>query len=292
LKLCEYQISQSINSWNGVDLSKKTQISPYTEFREYFTVAKNWWDQKKTAILGTVLWGPILYDIKKFVMNEDVLYKILNGLFNANVKFANTKQQPLIPNGAIKNSKEIKNFLFCLDDSLDIDGWLKQDILHKKQLDVTLNKWTKRRTGDAQMIANKLRVNLHKLANKSHSKNANTTTSTKNNEIVNDRRKTQKQTQCISNIITNNNNHIITNSNIDNNYNAIIFALADKFIADNNNNCNNFTAFSMQQQPMQSVMSYNGSHNGSYQYRVSGQRYNPLNNLNYNLNGMNRNFPM
>eukprot|EP01083_Nonionella_stella_P199431 731291_1 len=66
-KHCFDNVSTSINIWTGIDLNKRTSSTPYTTFREYFIVAKNWWDQKKAIIYGSVLWGPVLKDIQKFI---------------------------------------------------------------------------------------------------------------------------------------------------------------------------------------------------------------------------------
>ena len=63
LQKCEYEISLVIESWKGVNLEKTTKS--FDTFREYFAVAKNWWDQKKRHTLGEYLWVPILVDIKK-----------------------------------------------------------------------------------------------------------------------------------------------------------------------------------------------------------------------------------
>lgn len=35
-------------------------------------------------------------------LNEPLLFQVLNGLFQAQVQYTNTKQQPLIPDGVIK----------------------------------------------------------------------------------------------------------------------------------------------------------------------------------------------
>lgn len=58
-------IRNTIEAWNGIDLNKKTSSKPYKTFREYFNVAKNWWDQKKTNIFGQSLWAPILVQIQE-----------------------------------------------------------------------------------------------------------------------------------------------------------------------------------------------------------------------------------
>eukprot|EP01084_Bolivina_argentea_P297125 511813_1 len=154
LDICFDKISNRVNSWRGVHLNKRISSVPYKTFREYFTVAKNWWDQTKTNVLGSFLWAPVLNNIQKFVSsnifnNKNSLYEILNDLFHSSVKYANTKQQPLIPNGVIKNCKEIKIFLFKLNNLLNIDLWLKQEIINEKEIDRKNNK-IRKRTGNAK----------------------------------------------------------------------------------------------------------------------------------------------
>lgn len=61
---CQRRIHNVIDSWCGVNLEKKATDTPYGTFREYFNVAKNWWDQRKTNILGTSLWAKLLLYLK------------------------------------------------------------------------------------------------------------------------------------------------------------------------------------------------------------------------------------
>ena len=55
----------TVKDWKGISLPKRKTDQPYQSFTAYFVNAKNWWDQRKSAILGSMLWGPTLYDIKK-----------------------------------------------------------------------------------------------------------------------------------------------------------------------------------------------------------------------------------
>jgi len=132
-------------------------------------VAKNWWDQRKTGILGEMLWGNILEDIilNKFAKHNqrNALLEILRALFYATVQYANTKRQPLIPNGTIKHCKKIKTLLYNLDHAINIDEWLTLQINQQKALNAKQNKTRKRVSGNAKAVAEKLRLKLVEMTN-------------------------------------------------------------------------------------------------------------------------------
>lgn len=65
LKQLEYELMSALENWKGIDLTKKQSPKPYKTFREYFVVGKNWWDQRKTPILGSSFWGKILSHVKQ-----------------------------------------------------------------------------------------------------------------------------------------------------------------------------------------------------------------------------------
>ena len=46
------ELCSKIDVWNGVALCKTS--TPINTFRKYYNTGKNWWDQKKKAILGPV----------------------------------------------------------------------------------------------------------------------------------------------------------------------------------------------------------------------------------------------
>merc|ERR1711933_138905 len=200
------------------------------------------------------------------------------GIFTAKVKYENTKEIPLIPDGTIKSSKDIKYFLYKIDHSLNIDKWLKEEIEKEKKMDSKQNK-SHKRSGNAKKIAQRLRLELINLINRGdHEKDD------KKNNDTDDINMVPLQAVLINNninnnmfslqnvIINNNNNNGMNGNNSNNiNYNAIIFALADKFI-ENNNNHN----FNTNNGGYNGYNGYNG-YRGSQQYNASQHRYNPYN---------------
>ena len=57
------QLYHLISKWNGVDISRTK--SPLTRYRDYFCVAKNWWDQTKKKLFGAIFWLVIFKYIQK-----------------------------------------------------------------------------------------------------------------------------------------------------------------------------------------------------------------------------------
>ena len=52
-----------IDQWEGVQLDRvKTKIDKY---RDYFVIAKNWWDLRKKKLIGSSFWLPIFRDIQQ-----------------------------------------------------------------------------------------------------------------------------------------------------------------------------------------------------------------------------------
>eukprot|EP01084_Bolivina_argentea_P143248 251615_1 len=303
-KLCFDNISNTINVWQGIDLNKRNSSLSYQTFREYFKAAKNWWDQKKTKILGSAFWAPILNDIQKFVSpkilnNKHQLYQLYQILFHANIKYANTKEQPLVPNGIIKNCKAIKIFLFNLNNLLNIDLWLRQEIINEKEVDRKNNK-IRKRTGNAKIISKQLRLHLINLAKPINIKSPiipqsiNTFTN-QSAADTSDNINTQKHTIQSTKNVNNANSALNNMPYID--YTKLIFHLADEFIINNNiNNSNIQHAINQQLQPNvtliplnmtqqlqsmtqpqipQIVSAYNGYHIAPIQLQTSSQRYNP-----------------
>merc|ERR1712154_139656 len=251
----EEAIKRTINSWNGVDLTKLSESKKYNEFREYFANAKGWWDVKKKTILGSTFWCPLLYDIKDNILNQKnnkALYQIMDGIFNAKVKYENTKEIPLIPDGTIKSSKDIKYFLYKIDHSLNIDKWLKEEIEKEKKMDSKQNK-SHKRSGNAKKIAQRLRLELINLINRGdHEKDD------KKNNDTDDMNMVPLQAVLINNNI--NNNMFSLQNVIINNNNNNMFPIQDVILNNNNNNVNTNNG------------GYNG-YNGYNGYRGS-QQYN------------------
>lgn len=57
------QLYHLISKWNGVDISRTK--SALTRYRDYFCVAKNWWDQTKKKLFGAIFWLVIFKYIQK-----------------------------------------------------------------------------------------------------------------------------------------------------------------------------------------------------------------------------------
>merc|ERR1712176_1615844 len=212
---------------------------------QYFVDAKNWWDVKKTSILSSTFWCPLLYDIKYNISDNNLLYQVMNGIFNAKVKYKNTKETPLIPDGTIKSSQHIKYFLYKIHQSLNIDKWLKEEIQKETNLDSKKNNVHKsyKRSESAKNIAQRLRVQLLNLMNETHHEKNNNNNAINNND-------------------DNKNNDVTLNV-----FPSEDIPLEDVIINTNNDNNNTNNG---------GYNGYNGCH-GSQQYNASQHRYNPFN---------------
>eukprot|EP01083_Nonionella_stella_P148572 470610_1 len=264
LDLCSFTISSTINGWNGIKLDKTISSTRYNHFREYFKVAKNWWDQRKSTVLGAAFWTPILRDIQKFVadaagVDTRPLLLILSGLFHDTVRYANTKQQPLIPNGVIKNCDELQTFLFNTHHSLNINLWLNQQIAHEKQLDKMKNR-SHKRTGNAKIVAQKVRSTLAELTSSMHHVHRTT--------AIAPTRAPRVPLQATQGHAMDRRDRTANHME----YNRIIFCLADEFITNMNKNNHNHN----QQMQATICLPYAAYHQGSNHYTVSGYRYNPM----------------
>ena len=78
------------------------------------------------------------------------MFHILDALFQAQVKYLNTKNQPLIANGLIKNCEQIKSFLLQLHPTLDVNRFSASSSNDKHK-------------SSAQYLANKLREQMIRL---------------------------------------------------------------------------------------------------------------------------------
>ena len=75
INYCLNEIYKLIDSWKGIKITKcsskcalKVKSKSSTQnFKDYFVIAKNWWDQKKKAILGPIFWLNILKYIESYI---------------------------------------------------------------------------------------------------------------------------------------------------------------------------------------------------------------------------------
>ena len=65
LNRVQNEMQNVIESWNGINITKRKSTRPFSTFSAYFQNSKNWWDQTKASILGSMLWHPLLCDIKR-----------------------------------------------------------------------------------------------------------------------------------------------------------------------------------------------------------------------------------
>eukprot|EP01083_Nonionella_stella_P076480 208416_1 len=103
LRLCN-----KIDNWNGVRTFRTK--SSLNQYKDYFKVSKNWWDQTKNKLIGAEFWIHVFHYIQKFVRPFGML-PIIQSLFEANVKYHNTRPQPLINGGAVLYSDQIRHYL-------------------------------------------------------------------------------------------------------------------------------------------------------------------------------------
>jgi len=120
---CTCFINATLSKWNGVKESKrlKTQI---LEFRKYFAVSKNWFDQIKLEHMASHFWIPI-FNLVETVAGKaaatffcqrlyahQALYRrylntlIIENLLRGTLKIANSRERLLIPAGAFRSLKK------------------------------------------------------------------------------------------------------------------------------------------------------------------------------------------
>eukprot|EP00484_Ammonia_sp_Unknown_P026661 CAMPEP_0197036298 /NCGR_PEP_ID=MMETSP1384-20130603/13849_1 /TAXON_ID=29189 /ORGANISM="Ammonia sp." /LENGTH=690 /DNA_ID=CAMNT_0042466465 /DNA_START=262 /DNA_END=2334 /DNA_ORIENTATION=+ len=110
---CKAKISEHLDCWKGIQRSKKITAS----FRDYFKISKNWWDQRKIDITAQHFWIPIInliiqvnnttisqvYSDHSAASRECYMQylsaSILDQLFHAMLKMANSRERLLIPAG-------------------------------------------------------------------------------------------------------------------------------------------------------------------------------------------------
>eukprot|EP01084_Bolivina_argentea_P012102 22679_1 len=116
-----------IDKWSGVNMSRRKK--PTNRYRDYFCIGKNWFDQTKKKIFGTLFWVVIFKHIHNFLDKNSKFFfelHILKGLFEGTVKYSNTKPLPIINGGSVMCSDEMHQYLFHLNNTLKIKQWIKQ----------------------------------------------------------------------------------------------------------------------------------------------------------------------
>eukprot|EP01084_Bolivina_argentea_P159171 277235_1 len=157
-----------IDTWNGVRISSK-RLKIRKSFKTYFGAGKNWWDQKKRIVFGPIFWCRIfneiesnLHDFNHKISFQHSMYLILKELLTSTVKYSNTKHQPLVPIGTIKNCKYIKEYLLKLHFTLTIDEWIKNDI-EMQQIKDKRTQRSNTYTANAKLIVQQLKSQLNML---------------------------------------------------------------------------------------------------------------------------------
>eukprot|EP01083_Nonionella_stella_P267823 904975_1 len=146
---CLNSLYLSLGRWNGINVTKTKK--PLNTFREYFTMARCWFDQTKKHLLAPVFWIKLFVHLSQFTQTASAhffpknnkynhlipLYssylelQMISGIFNGKLRFAGTKSQPLIPCAIVKESDPMKRYLLNLDQSLNIENFMRQKIQNK-----------------------------------------------------------------------------------------------------------------------------------------------------------------
>eukprot|EP01084_Bolivina_argentea_P277883 474577_1 len=115
-----------INQWKGVDVARRKKI--INRYRDYFSISKNWFDQRKKKKMGSLFWVKLFKHIHNFLDQHNLLMfelKVTKELFEGKVKYSNTKPLPVINGGTIMCSKEMHQYLFNLHNTLQIKEWIE-----------------------------------------------------------------------------------------------------------------------------------------------------------------------
>eukprot|EP01084_Bolivina_argentea_P136640 240646_1 len=214
------QLRESVDKWNGVIINRVKK--DLNTFRKYFVIGRRCWNLQKSKLLGDVFWLPIVNDIKQHIQEHivvqhamTILLHIIHGLFNATVKFANTKENSLINSASVINAFQLQKWLFQLDDSLNISAW----IVIEKQNSHNRNK------GVGGIIMNKLRNNLTILSNNTHNNDR------KASETHNQTSDKPINTKPMHQIHTTSNDHICDGNNVNTNFNMLPINLNQSYMA-------------------------------------------------------------
>ena len=62
---CSAALAETLQRWKGVLKSKKFSAADDVEFYDYFTIAKNWMDQRKVKMMTEVFWIPLFAVIEQ-----------------------------------------------------------------------------------------------------------------------------------------------------------------------------------------------------------------------------------
>lgn len=116
--------------WEGIQLSQTTK--DLCSFRVYFSTSRNWFDQKKKKLKANHFWMAILRIIQQFALcastqfvgaswpslqlkhYDHLLQQLMVGILTADISFAATKPQPLLPSGMIKVGCSLFLHSLCL----------------------------------------------------------------------------------------------------------------------------------------------------------------------------------
>ena len=126
----------ALQFWNGVNLTKTKRS--LEQFRDYYVIARNWFDCLKRNILGPAFWIEVFRLLEQFVVDaaatyfsrrfenlqklyaKHLLFQVLRGIFGAEIHFFEQKVQPLLPGTILKDCDPVKEYLIKLDPQLDL----------------------------------------------------------------------------------------------------------------------------------------------------------------------------
>ena len=112
------ELNKILICWEGIQLNQTTK--DLCSFRVYFSTSRNWFDQKKKKLKANHFWMAILRIIQQFALcastqfvgaawpelqfkhYHHLLQQLMLGILTADISFAATKPQPLLPSGMIK----------------------------------------------------------------------------------------------------------------------------------------------------------------------------------------------
>lgn len=151
---CLNKLYLLLQFWSGVNLTKTKK--PLNSFRDYFMIAKSWFDQKKKNMLGPDLWIPVFRALARFsttaaatyfserfpalqrLYAKHLLLQIMGGILDGQITFAERKQ-PLIPTAIFKESQPIQEHLVQIDAALDIKRFIEVHVPRRQCVRFCLN---------------------------------------------------------------------------------------------------------------------------------------------------------
>merc|ERR1719464_548536 len=104
-----------LSKWLGVKESKRLQRTNHISFRDYFAVARNWFDQIKLKQMATHFWSPLFelsdhfcaesastFFSRRFRVMQQQYQRylsllVLDKLIMCKIKFPNAREMPLVP---------------------------------------------------------------------------------------------------------------------------------------------------------------------------------------------------